>query len=57
MEPEELVESGLTLNQATIYLELLKHPEQSGGQIAKKTSIDRSFVYGILNSASNNRPH
>lgn len=50
MEPEELVESGLTLNQATVYLELLKRPEQSGGQIAKKTSIDRSFVYGILNS-------
>jgi len=50
MEPEELVESGLTLNQATVYLELLKHPEQSGGQIAKKIGIDRSFVYGILNS-------
>jgi len=50
MDPEELIEIGFTLNQATVYLELIRNPGQSGGQIAKKISIDRSFVYGILNS-------
>jgi sugar-specific transcriptional regulator TrmB len=50
MEPEELMEAGLTLNQAVVYLELVKHPGQSGGQVSKKVSIDRSFVYNIINS-------
>ena len=50
MEIKELVEIGLTKNQAQVYLELTKNPEQTAGNIAKKLSIDRSFAYGILNS-------
>ncbi len=50
MEIRELVETGLTKNQAEVYLELIKNPGQTGGEIAKKLSIDRSFAYGILNS-------
>lgn len=50
MEAKELISAGLTKNQAEVYLEILKHPEQSGGEIAKIISIDRSFVYSIVNS-------
>lgn len=50
MEAEDLISAGLTKNQAEVYLEILKHPEQSGGEIAKALSIDRSFVYSIINS-------
>ncbi|MDD5193477.1 MAG: helix-turn-helix domain-containing protein [Candidatus Nanoarchaeia archaeon] len=50
METEELINIGLTQNQAEIYLEILKHPGQSGGKIAKMVSLDRSFTYGIINS-------
>jgi len=50
MEPEELINIGLTKNQALTYLEILKHPAQSAGKIAKNLSIDRSFTYGILSS-------
>lgn len=50
MEPKELIEAGLTKNQAKVYLEVLKTPGQTGGGIAKKVSIDRSFVYNILDS-------
>jgi HTH-type transcriptional regulator, sugar sensing transcriptional regulator len=50
MEAKELISTGLTKNQAEVYLEILKHPEQSGGEIAKAISIDRSFVYSIVNS-------
>ena len=49
MEAKELLEAGLTKNQSEVYLEILKHPGQSGGEIAKTLSIDRSFVYGIIN--------
>ncbi|MDD9953523.1 MAG: helix-turn-helix domain-containing protein [Candidatus Woesearchaeota archaeon] len=48
MNPAEIVELGLTENQSKVYIELLKHPEQTGGEIAKKLRIDRSFTYGIL---------
>jgi sugar-specific transcriptional regulator TrmB len=50
MEIERLIEAGLTRNQVEVYLELIKHPGQTGGEIAKKISIDRSFAYGIINS-------
>ncbi len=50
MEAKELMDAGLTENQAYVYLELLKNPGQTAGRIAKELSIDRSFVYGILNS-------
>lgn len=50
MQIKDLIELGLTKNQASIYLELIKHPEQTAGKIAKMLSIDRSFVYGILSS-------
>jgi sugar-specific transcriptional regulator TrmB len=50
MEAEELINIGLTKNQAITYLEILKHPGQSAGKIAKNLSIDRSFTYGIINS-------
>ena len=42
--------AGLTKNQATVYLTIVKNPEQRAGQISKTTKIDRSFVYGILDS-------
>ena len=48
MKSEQLTEIGLTKNQAKVYLEILKTPEQTGGEISKKLSIDRSFAYGIL---------
>jgi sugar-specific transcriptional regulator TrmB len=50
METDRLIETGLTKNQAEVYLELIKNPGQTGGEIAKNLSIDRSFSYGILNS-------
>jgi len=50
MEIEKLIGLGLTKNQAEVYLELLKNPGQTGGEIAKNLSIDRSFSYGILNN-------
>lgn len=50
MEAKDLISAGLTKNQAEVYLEILKHPEQSGGEIARNLSIDRSFVYNIINS-------
>jgi sugar-specific transcriptional regulator TrmB len=46
----KLMQLGLTKNQAAVYFALVKDPKQSGGEIAKKTKIDRSFVYGILES-------
>ena len=45
---KELEQLGLTKNQSIIYLELLRHPEQTGGELSKKISLDRSFTYGIL---------
>jgi len=50
MHTKELVEIGLTKNQAKAYLALIKEPGQNPGGLAKRLSIDRSFLYGILNS-------
>lgn len=53
MEVKELMDIGLTMNQAKVYLELLRTPGQNPGRLSKKLSIDRSFMYGILNSLVN----
>ncbi|MBS3140932.1 hypothetical protein J4405_02195 [Candidatus Woesearchaeota archaeon] len=53
MKVEELIDIGLTKNQAEIYLELLKNPSQTAGKLAKKLTIDRSFCYGITTSLVN----
>lgn len=50
MDIGELVEIGLTRNQAKFYLSLLKFPGQTAGELAKRISTDRSFAYDILNS-------
>ncbi len=50
MEIQDLVETGLTKNQARVYLEVFKYPGQTGGNIAKRTALDRSFVYNILDA-------
>jgi len=52
MDTGELLELGLTENQAEVYVELLKHPEQTGGELARRLKIDRSFTYGILRNLS-----
>jgi len=52
MEPKDLVDAGLTSNQAKVYLKLVKEPAQSGGQIARGMSMDRSFVYNVLAALS-----
>jgi len=48
MEIRELVEIGLTENQAKVFLELLKSPNQTAGGVSKNLHLDRSFTYGIL---------
>ena len=50
MKIGQLTDIGFTKNQAETYLEVLKTPGQTGGEISKKLSIDRSFAYGILDS-------
>ncbi|MBW2990307.1 hypothetical protein KY348_01235 [Candidatus Woesearchaeota archaeon] len=50
MEAKDLLDAELTENQAEVYLEVLKSPGQTGGGISKKVSMDRSFVYNILDS-------
>ena len=50
MKIDQLMDIGLTKNQATVYLELLKNPGQNPGKLAKDLSLDRSFVYGIINN-------
>jgi HTH-type transcriptional regulator, sugar sensing transcriptional regulator len=52
MESKDLIEAGLTENQAKVYLELIRDPAQTGGQLAKGISMDRSFVYNVLSSLS-----
>ncbi len=50
MDIKQLCDLGLTENQARIYVELLKNPAQNPSSISKKLSIDRSFIYSILES-------
>src|SRR3989344_4817462 len=50
METDQLVEFGLTKNQALVYVTLLKNPNISVTQISKITKLDRSFSYSIIDS-------
>ncbi len=50
MDIKQLGELGLTENQARVYVELLKNPAQNPSSISRKLSIDRSFIYSILES-------
>lgn len=47
---ENLKKSGLTGNEAKIYLELLRHGSINGSQLAKKANLDRTLTYQILNN-------
>ena len=53
MEPKDLIDAGLTSNQAKVYLKLIAEPAQSGGQIAKGLTMERSFVYNVLAALTN----
>src|SRR3989344_1334609 len=46
---EKLQASGLTGNEAKVYLELLKIGEASANQIAKNIGMDRTLSYTVLN--------
>ncbi|MDP3917251.1 MAG: helix-turn-helix domain-containing protein [Nanoarchaeota archaeon] len=47
---EKLKTCGLTRNGAKVYLELLKHDLINGSQLAKKSGLDRTLTYQILNN-------
>jgi len=53
MKVEKLIELGLTRNQAKTYVELITRPKQAVGDLARRLSIDRSFMYSILRSLNN----
>lgn len=42
---EELIEFGLSRQEASIYIELIKHGKMTGYEISKETGISRSNVY------------
>jgi sugar-specific transcriptional regulator TrmB len=46
---ERLQKSGLTGNEAKVYLELLKRGSSSANVLAKKIGMDRTLVYTVLN--------
>lgn len=50
METKQLEDLGLTKNESSIYLFLLKHGETTTGSIIKETGIANSRVYESLNS-------
>jgi len=47
---EKLKESGLTGNEAKVYLGLLKKEEINGSQLAKQIGLDRTLTYQVLNN-------
>jgi len=47
---EELRKSGLTGNEAKIYLTLLRRGSLPASEICKKASMDRTLTYSILNN-------
>ena len=47
---EKLRKAGLTGNESTIYLELLKQGELSANELAKKIGMDRTMTYTVLNN-------
>lgn len=50
MEIGKLMDIGFSENQAKVYIALLKNPGRSAGEISKELSVDRSFIYNILES-------
>jgi len=50
MDIQKLIEIGFSENQAKVYVMLFKKPGMSAGKISKELSLDRSFVYNILES-------
>jgi sugar-specific transcriptional regulator TrmB len=52
MQLSKLTQIGLTENQARVYLKLYKSPNISVGDLSKKLSIDRSFLYNVLEALS-----
>ncbi len=47
---EKLQKAGLTGNEAIIYFELLRRGSLSANELSKKTGIDRTLTYQILNN-------
>ena len=47
---QELRQSGLTGNEAKVYMTLLKSSQISGSRLAKKTGLDRSVTYNVLDN-------
>ncbi len=47
---EKLKKAGLTGNEAKVYLELLKRDPIKASELAKKTSLDRTLVYQIVDN-------
>lgn len=47
---QELRQAGLTGNEAKVYLNLLKTGQISGSGLAKKTGLDRSVTYNVLDN-------
>lgn len=45
---EYLVEYGLTRQEATIYIELMRHGAMTGYEVSKETGISKSNVYAAL---------
>lgn len=52
-EKKELIEFGLTENEAEAYLTLLKLGESRTGNLSKETKINRSLIYRVLESLKN----
>jgi sugar-specific transcriptional regulator TrmB len=50
MNIQQLIDIGFTENQAKVYFSLFKKPGSSAGEISKETSLDRSFVYTVIES-------
>ncbi len=47
---QELRQAGLTGNEAKVYMGLLKTGQISGSGLAKKTGLDRSVTYNVLDN-------
>ncbi len=47
---EQLVKLGFTENEARVYLALIKFGELNGSQVSKRSKLDRSFCYTVLNN-------
>ncbi len=50
MDIQKLIDIGFSENQAKVYVMLFKKPGRGAGEISKELSLDRSFVYNILES-------